>query len=66
MTLGDDAVPDLVAALALVPAPEGSTLLDQLHLRREELERDTASQGPLSWNLARERAREALARLPGR
>jgi hypothetical protein len=66
MTLGDDAIPDLVAALALVPAPEGSTLLDQLHLRREELERDTASQGPLSWNLARERAREALARLPGR
>jgi len=66
MTLGDDAIPDLVAALAIVPAPEGSTLLNQLHLRREELEREAASEGPLSWNLARERAREALARLPGR
>ena len=66
MTLGDDAIPDLVAALAIVPAPEGSTLLDQLQVRREELERETASEGPLSWNLARERAREALARLPAR
>lgn len=66
MTLGDDAIPDLVAALAIVPAPEGSTLLRQLELRREELDHDTASKGLLSWNLARERAREALARLPGR
>jgi hypothetical protein len=66
MTLGDDAIPDLVAALAIVPTPEGSTLLRQLQLRREELDRDTASKGPLSWNLARERAREALARLPVR
>jgi hypothetical protein len=66
MTLGDDAIPDLVAALAIVPAPEGSTLLYQLHLRREELEREATGESPLSWNLARERAREALARLPGR
>jgi hypothetical protein len=66
LTLGDDAIPDLVAALAIVPEPDGSRLLRQLQLRREELKRDAASAGPLSWNLARERAREALTRLPGR
>ncbi len=64
MTLGDDAIPDLVAALAIVPAPERAMLLDQLQVRREELRRDSASKGPMSWNLARERAREALSRIP--
>ena len=63
MTLGDDAIPDLVAALAVVPARQGSILLRQLELRREELEREAATAGPLSWNLAREQARAALARL---
>lgn len=65
MTLGDDAIPDLVAALNVVPAVEGSTLLYQLRLRRDELELEAASASPLSWNLARERAREALTHLPG-
>ena len=64
MTLGDDAIPDLVAALRVVPPVDGSTLLRQLQLRREELELEAAGANPLSWNLARERAREALALLP--
>lgn len=66
MTLGDDAIPDLVAALAIVPPPEGSTLLYQLRLRHDELKREAADANPLSWNLARERARAALALLPER
>ena len=61
ITLGDDAIPDLVAALAVIPTPEGSTLRTLLRRRRDELDQDASSSGPLSWNLARERAREALA-----
>ncbi len=64
LTLGDDAIPDLVAALHVLPASEGTILLDQLRTRRADLEREAAAGSPLSWNLARERAREALARLP--
>jgi hypothetical protein len=64
MTLGDDAIPDLVAALQVVPPVDGSTLLRQLQLRRDELELDSAGANPLSWNVAREQAREALAHLP--
>ena len=63
LTLGDDAIPDLVAAMAVVPVPDGSVLLQQLELRRDELAREAAAAGPLSWNLAREQARAALARL---
>lgn len=65
MSLGDDAIPDLVVALTIVPAPEGSSLLYQLRLRRDDLEREAVGASPLSWNLARERARAALSRLPG-
>jgi hypothetical protein len=64
VSLGDDAIPDLIAALAVLPALDGSILLSQLQLRRDELEREAAAPGPLSWNLARERAREALSHLP--
>lgn len=63
LTLGDDAIPALVAALHAVPAPDESGLLYQLNLRREELEREAAEAGPLEWNLAREQARAALATL---
>jgi hypothetical protein len=64
MTLGDDAIPDLVAALQVVPPADGSTLLRQLQMRRDDLEGEAAGVNPLSWNLARERALEALAHLP--
>lgn len=64
MSLGDDAIPDLVAALSVVRSPLGATLLYQLRLRRDELELEATTAGPLSWNLARERAREALRGLP--
>ena len=64
MTLGDDAIPDLVATLGVVPSSAGSTLLRQLRLRREELEESSATASPLSWNIARQRALEALRRLP--
>jgi hypothetical protein len=64
ISLGDDGIPDLVSALALVPAPERALLRAQLEERRAALEREAAEAGPLSWNLARERARSALAQLP--
>ena len=63
-TLGDDAIPDLVAALQVVPEADRSVLLPLLRLRRDELELEASTAGPLSWNLARSRAREALALLP--
>ena len=65
-TLGDDAIPDLVVALGLVPAEDREQLLDQLRRRRDELEAEAATSGPLSWNLARTRARAALASLPAK
>jgi Domain of unknown function (DUF4173) len=66
LTLGDDAVPDLVAALAVVPPGEREALLVQLELRRDELAADPATASSLSWNLAREQARAALSGLPAR
>jgi hypothetical protein len=64
--LGDDAVPDLVAALAVVPPLDAAALRAQLVGRRTDLALDHASSGPLSWNLSRERARAALATLDRR
>lgn len=64
LTLGDDAIPALVAALGALPAGERMTLLSRLHLRREALALEATTEGPLSWNLARQRAREALTLLP--
>ena len=66
LTLGDDAVPDLIAGLAVLPSPERVLLLARLQVRREELARDAATRGPLAWNLSRERARAALEVLPDR
>jgi two-component system sensor histidine kinase BaeS len=64
LTLGDDAIPDLVTALAVLPPLERDALLVQLGQRRAELADDPETAGLLSWNLARERARAALAELP--
>lgn len=64
--LGDDALPDLVAALEVVSTSDRPWLLDVLRMRRDELEAAVAAAGPLSWNLARARAIEALAAVPPR
>ena len=66
LTLGEDAVPDLAAALAVLPPAERAALLRQLQLRRAELTGDPTTAGPLSWNLSREQARSALEALPER
>ena len=66
MSLGVDAVPDLVAALDALPATERETVLDELLQRRAAGIFDRSDDGPLSWNLARERARQALETLSGR
>ena len=65
LSLGDDAVPDLVAALDYLPPRERDQVLRDLEWRRTQLATDVSSTGWASWNLARERAREALATLPG-
>ena len=64
MRLGDDAIPDLVAVLPALPAIERSFLLAALQVRRDELASEARTESVLSWNLARTRAREALATLP--
>lgn len=68
LTLGEDAIPDLVAALDSLLPVERALVLRQLRLRQADMADDPASANPLSWNLswnlARERAREALANLP--
>ena len=64
LTLGDDAIPALVAALDRLPADQRPTVIRELAFRRAALERDTGSRGWLAWNLSREQAREALGRLP--
>jgi hypothetical protein len=64
-TLGDDAIPDLVAALAVVDNFDRANLRALLEQRALELSMEAEAAGPLSWNLARERAREALSHLPG-
>jgi hypothetical protein len=66
LTLGDDAVPDLVVALEYLPQRERDMVLRDLVMRRAQLATDQTSTGWASWNLARERARQALAELPGR
>jgi hypothetical protein len=64
MSLGDDAIPDLVVALDAVSQGDRRTLLDLLRARRVEIEAEAAVVSPLAWNLARARARDALGRLP--
>jgi hypothetical protein len=62
--LPDDAIPALVASLPVLPEPASTQIRDLLLARRAELAADASSLGILSWNLGRERAREALATLP--
>ena len=64
LSLGTDAIPDLVAALDRLPPGQRQLFLGELRFRALVLEGDAGSKGPLAWNLARERAREALRSLP--
>ena len=62
--LGDDAVPALVTALPAMPEGDGTILTEALEARWLELNRPEAMSWA-GWNLARERAREALATVFG-
>jgi hypothetical protein len=57
--LTDDAVPALVAALPALGGEDRASLTAALEARWQRLQRPEASTWP-AWNLARERAREAL------
>jgi hypothetical protein len=63
--LADDAVPALVRALPALGDRERKFLLEDLAARRSTLAGPEAGGWP-SWNVGRERAREALANLPAR
>lgn len=63
-SLGDDAVPAMVEALRWVEEDEEVTLRSELFVRARSLEDPGVTAWP-AWNLARERAREALAAYPG-
>ena len=63
--LGDDAVPALVRALPAIPAIDRPYLLSMLRERARSLATAETTGWP-SWNLGRERAREALKNLPDR
>ena len=64
LTLGDDAVPALVAALPALSDRDRALAMSDLEDRWRELQRPTATSWP-AWNLARERARAAVATLFG-
>jgi hypothetical protein len=64
LSLGDDAIPELVAALPALPDDQRGFLTTSLQVRRDELAAETRDESPLAWNLARMRAREALSSLP--
>jgi hypothetical protein len=66
LSLDDDAVPILVGALDALGSSERAAVLTALIARREELAAASSNAGLVSWNLARERARESLATLPAR
>jgi hypothetical protein len=62
--LSDDAVPVLAAALPHLSGADAHRVKWLLQDRRRELAREPAYATPFSWNLGRERAREALANVP--
>jgi hypothetical protein len=61
-SLGDDAVPAMVAAYASLGAVDRAALTVVLTERRRSLAQDESVRGWPAWNLARTRAQEALAR----
>jgi hypothetical protein len=60
-SLGDDVVPLLVEALPRLPAPSRANVELELRERARETRSDYQRLGWPSWNLARERASEALS-----
>jgi hypothetical protein len=62
--LPDDAVPVLVDALPRLSPGHALAVRRVLAARATELAADPAFAGPAAWNLGRERARAALAKLP--
>lgn len=71
LTLGDDAIPQLVAALDALPPDARAAALYALRARRDAVAAGADvggadATGWQSWNLSRVRAREALANLPPR
>jgi hypothetical protein len=66
LSLSDDAVPSLVAALPRLPEPNRSLIEEALRRRSAALAADPALRSPSAWNLARTQAREALDRLSPR
>lgn len=62
LTLGDDAVPALVAALPALQGADRARVMLDLQLRWTEINRPETAAWP-AWNLAREHARAELAAL---
>lgn len=62
--LPDDAIAVMVEALPRLPEREDSEVRAILLARRQALESDVAYRSPFSWNLGRDRARDALGTLP--
>jgi hypothetical protein len=63
-SLDADAVPALVAALPYLADPDRRQAEAALYDFAYELRRDNSVGDPAAWNLARERARAALAAVP--
>jgi hypothetical protein len=66
LTLGDDTIPALVDALPRLSPTDAAQALWELQNRKVDLAQDDAAKSPVAWNLAREQARAALERVPGR
>ena len=62
--LPDDAVPVLAEALPHLSGDDAHRVRWLLRDRRRELAREPAYATPFSWNLGRERARDALTTVP--
>jgi hypothetical protein len=63
-SIGDDAIPVLVRSLPQLPEPYLTQTKAVLDAREIELTTDPAWTSPAAWNVARERAKAALATLP--
>ena len=64
ISLGDDAVTQLVASLGALPESVRDHVLAALRERRRSLDAESASTAWQAWNLSREQARAALRSLP--
>jgi len=60
VSLGDDAIPELVRALPALDEPSARLLSESLSFRLDELESDPGLNAWQAWNAGREAARDAL------